>query len=1275
MREKYRRLLSLLLSVIMVLSMLPAAAAAPQVEEASDEALWEQFWDQYWAEHPDEWAALEESQPAKRDVSTTLAAMRARAEALVNYTWTPTSNISTWNGSSYRGMSYFPAGQPVTGVPYTLFTSEIVYWGLCSLEQYKEVASKNYSVTAYCTSVGSTRTGPVYGSCCADLVSEVLGGSFLNGRSPRYHNVGSVKRSPYGNTYTDQKMAAIRAGDALSDVGENHIIWIGDVTNSTITVYEQTPPVARKRVLDKAEYTNGSGYFVYGGKIYSTITRSKELIAGPPTNAAVTTDHKSYEVDGLVTFTVKSDGTSNNLWIYRPNGSSLIYQNIGSIYQLRFGKTGHYQALVETWNSMGSMKSELIDFVVGPPTYAKLSTEKAAYGLGETVAFEMDSDGDTNDLWVYCPDGTNYYCQDLGSTYETSFDQAGHYQAFIETWNEVGVLCSKRIDFEVGTPAFVSVTTNKTSYKAGENVTFTCISDGNTNTLWIYCPDGTHQYYQDVGKTRQLNFTAYGEYRALVQTWNAAGVITSGEIFFSVECEHSYSAQTVVPTCGQEGYTVYTCAICGDSYTDRYLDPLGHDFRFSVTASPAPDTPGVLTGTCARCGGVRSLSLPALNAQDYLCTVTKEASCTEPGSADYVWKNETYGEFRFSAELPRTAHRYEAAVTEPKCTEKGFTTHTCSVCGAAYSDEETPALDHAWDEGVEIKQPTETEPGETVLTCTRCGEVRTAQIPVIGHVHEYTEQVIGSTCTEPGATVHTCAICGDVFRDGETSALGHSFGEWTEVQAASCARSGAQIRTCIRCGEQEYQQIPALGHIYEASVTAPTCLSQGYTVQTCSRCGGSYVDSYTDALSHTYSYALTLAPTARRPGVLTGTCTACGSKTAVPLPKLNSRDYTYQVTKEASCAAYGAGKYTWNTTEFGNYSFEVRIAKPAHRFKDAVTAPSCAGYGFTSHTCTVCGVSYRDKYTSVRNHEWNEGSVVRKPTATESGIKAYLCDMCGAMMTKTIPSMPHIHSYTKTVVKPTCTKAGYTHYECSCGAAHNEDKKPALGHNWNKGAVTVKPTYLAKGEKTFTCTRCGEKKTEAIPKLSVSNLPCDGGASCPGRQFADMPAKRNWAHNAIDWAIVCKITSGTTKTSFSPDDGCTRGQVVTFLWRAAGKPDPKSGNNPFRDVKSGAFYEKAVLWAVEKGITKGTSASTFSPDATCTRGQIVAFLWRFDGAPKPAAKSSPFNDVKAGAYYEKAVAWAVSKGITRGTSASAFSPDATCTRAQVVTFLYREVKK
>ena len=168
--------------------------------------------------------------------------------------------------------------------------------------------------------------------------------------------------------------------------------------------------------------------------------------------------------------------------------------------------------------------------------------------------------------------------------------------------------------------------------------------------------------------------------------------------------------------------------------------------------------------------------------------------------------------------------------------------------------------------------------------------------------------------------------------------------------------------------------------------------------------------------------------------------------------------------------------------------------------------------------------------------------------------------------------------------------------------------------------------------------------------------------------FVDVPAGAYY-YDAVLWAAENGITGGVDDTHFAPNSPCTRAQIVTFLWRAAGSPEPEPVSS-FAEVPADSYYAKAVAWAVENGITTGTGDGMFSPDATCTRAQAMAFIWR---SQKSAAADgvNPFADVAADAYYNSAVLWAVTNGITDGTSATTFSPAANCTRAQIVTFLFR----
>ena len=200
-----------------------------------------------------------------------------------------------------------------------------------------------------------------------------------------------------------------------------------------------------------------------------------------------------------------------------------------------------------------------------------------------------------------------------------------------------------------------------------------------------------------------------------------------------------------------------------------------------------------------------------------------------------------------------------------------------------------------------------------------------------------------------------------------------------------------------------------------------------------------------------------------------------------------------------------------------------------------------------------------------------------------------------------------------------------------------------------------------------------EVKPEEKPEETPEEKPEEKPEDKPVVNFKDVPTNAFY-YNPVMWAVENGITTGTGADTFSPDEACNRGQVVTFLWRAAGKPEPTKTENPFTDVKTTDFFYKAVLWAAENGITTGTSATTFSPNETCNRGQVVTFLSRaLKGEPKKT--DNPFADVAAGAFYYNPVLWAVENGITNGTGADTFSPDEACNRGQVITFLYRAYSK
>ena len=419
---------------------------------------------------------------------------------------------------------------------------------------------------------------------------------------------------------------------------------------------------------------------------------------------------------------------------------------------------------------------------------------------------------------------------------------------------------------------------------------------------------------------------------------------------------------------------------------------------------------------------------------------------------------------------------------------------------------------------------------------------------------------------------------------------------------------------CTRCGLSESGG-ETHTHDYKAVVTKPTCTSAGYTTYTCTGCGHSYKDNYKDALGHDYK---------------NGECIRCHAK---------DPNHTH-----------------------------------THDYKSTVTKPTCTEKGYTTHTCS-CGDSYKDSYKDALGHLYIFGKCIR----------------CGE---KEDSSETHKHDYKSRVVEPTCTEGGYTLWECECGKSYETLHTKALGHEYKDGLcvrcgakdpnahthkyveTVTKPTCTEKGCTTYTCSICGDSYKDNYVNALGHNYVNGACTRCgakdpnykPAVSFIDVPSDAFYA-KAVKWAVENGITEGVGNNRFDPNGQCTRGQVVTFLWRAAGKPTV-SANVSFSDVQPGAFYYEAVKWAVANGITTGVGGNRFAPNDSCTRGQVVTFLHRAANSPAASTISS-FTDVPATAFYYNAVNWAVANGITDGVGNNRFAPNDTCTRAQVVTFLYR----
>ena len=332
-------------------------------------------------------------------------------------------------------------------------------------------------------------------------------------------------------------------------------------------------------------------------------------------------------------------------------------------------------------------------------------------------------------------------------------------------------------------------------------------------------------------------------------------------------------------------------------------------------------------------------------------------------------------------------------------------------------------------------------------------------------------------------------------------------------------------------------------------------------------------------------------------------------------------------------------------------------AECSHEFVERRVEPTCSEGGLSWMECIHCGLTTDYKLIDKLDHTFSDWYVLEGPTCTRDGVQVRDCLVCCFRVE--VPLARLGHDYVAEVVPPTCTARGKTVHECSrCHDRFVTDETPPLGHRYDDGVILSDPTSTAMGRMLYTCIGCGDTYQQLIPKLT--------------NPFEDID-KNAFYYEPVLWAQFRGITSGMDETHFGPAIICNRAQVVTFLWRSAGKPEPQSLDNPFLDVPAGSFYERAVLWAFESGITTGSDGTHFSPEASCNRAQVVTFLHRFQGCPEPDDFVS-FADVPEGTFYHKAVLWAAQRAITLGMDGGSFCPELVCSRAQIVTFLYRDEK-
>ena len=432
------------------------------------------------------------------------------------------------------------------------------------------------------------------------------------------------------------------------------------------------------------------------------------------------------------------------------------------------------------------------------------------------------------------------------------------------------------------------------------------------------------------------------------------------------------------------------------------------------------------------------------------------------------------------------------------------------------------------------------------------------------------------------------------------------------------------------------------------TVVAPTCTEQGYTHHVCTVKGCTYApvdDTYVAATDHTWVNTQTLPPTCTEQGTAFYKCSVCGA----------------------------------TRTE--------KIAPLGHDLSrcDLKPAATCTQPGRAVGTCARCGVQI-DEVIPAKGHDYSYAETSVAPTCTEPGHYKGTCPTCGKDYDDVVPALGHDWGEWVTSIEPTVSTVGYRYHVCNrdgCGYREGEDIPKLHTHTWDAGVVTQKPTAAEPGVRTYTCTVCGQTRTEAIPATGVPET-CNGGPACPGYAFRDMPAPSIWSHAGLDYCITHGYIAGTSATTVTPDGECTRAMIVSILYRVQGEPTKVNGYElkklapPFDDVERGRWYTDAIWWAKLTGVVSGMSPSTFAPDDPITRAQLAVILYNYTqqfapGSLTETGSLTGFPDAgSVPSWARTAMAWAVGNGLISGVGENGVSylrPEGCATRAQVATIL------
>ena len=753
--------------------------------------------------------------------------------------------------------------------------------------------------------------------------------------------------------------------------------------------------------------------------------------------------------------------------------------------------------------------------------------------------------------------------------------------------------------------------------------------------------------------------------------------------------------ELIVADCGKAGLTVTYCSVCGTNLNKNVVtEPLHHDCEFTVVAAPVcAKADGWGYAVCKKCGNPIAVD----KNSNFEALIEKGATESKDAYAKRVADVKALFE-------KSDAHNYQTVTADIKHVDK---TTQKEVIDAYAGVEATHIamlvesgnfvnLDWQWKDGGYISSASAADfdnlkdEGKVVevngdkvvagVACTKCGKVKpnNAGGAVAGtDLNAAHKDYI--TVTDPGkrpvyfdpaqggdgsykdgkAATYFCSKCGKTFGGEVLSAV-----KWFNITETAMPKIGDVM---IYDGNEVVWQKNADGQLVVVEnpnkAVAATCQKDGNTG---------------DVIVYTAS----------------GAADKAGNIPAVWMlkevgKKIDQLDHHFvaKPDKLADCKGDGTrgehyvGIYVCDNVIGKENGKDVLCGQEKHDVIHYTTdipaahtptvvvlvEATCQHDGLSVLQCSVCKQYLNVKMTNdgyeyagtvaaagtapayvvkqVKHMAAAELKDAKEATCTEVGYTGdKVCKWCGIVMEKgkEIPMKEHT-VVDVAAVEATCTADGMTAgTKCSvCGTVLSGcEVVKALGHDFKDGK----------------CTRCGAADPDYVAPVV--------------NPFKDVE-KTSPYYDAIIWAADKGITTGKTADTFGINDGCTRAQIVTFLYRAAGSPEVKADTvNPFTDVSKDSVYYNAILWAVEKGITKGTTATTFDPNAVCTRGQIVTFLFRASGDEKVATGTN-FADVAAGSYCADAVAWAVANKVANGFADGTFRPEATCTRGQAVTFIYR----